>query len=150
MRLAASDCGCVAAGAVGGALLRYGVSEVGKAKGNGPAAILLINVLGSFILGGATAALPNTRAALLVGTGFCGSFTTFSTYAVDVVKLSGAQLSHAALYAAGTNVLSIGAAAAGLHLGSTPAVARLMSLLPPVLRQPPRGPLPPLPPPPRP
>ena len=83
MRLAASDCGCVAAGAAGGALLRYGVSEMGKHKGQGPAAILLINVLGSFVLGGCTGALPGTRAALLVGTGFCGSFTTFSTYSVD-------------------------------------------------------------------
>ena len=83
MRLAATDCGCVAAGAAGGALLRYGVSEWGKGKGQGPAAILLINVVGSFVLGGCTGALPGTRAALLVGTGFCGSFTTFSTYSVD-------------------------------------------------------------------
>ena len=91
MRLAATDCGCVAAGAAGGALLRYGVSEWGKGKGQGPAAILLINVVGSFVLGGCTGALPGTRAALLVGTGFCGSFTTFSTYSVDGAARTNSQ-----------------------------------------------------------
>ena len=182
MRLAATDCGCVAAGAAGGALLRYGVSEWGKGKGQGPAAILLINVVGSFVLGGCTGALPGTRAALLVGTGFCGSFTTFSTYSVDgaptliakmrrahsscsltlrrvlsslprvhtVIQMARAnQLSAAALYAVATNVLSIGAAAAGLQLGGSPAVARIMGQLPSALRLPPLGPTwPKLPPPP--
>ena len=120
--------GCVAAGAAGGALLRYGIGEVGKRRGQGPAYIMMVNVLGSFLLGGVTGALPGTQAALLVGTGFCGAFTTFSTYSVDVVKLASAgQVMPAAGLALGTNVLSVGAAAAGLSLGASPAAARLVA-----------------------
>lgn len=72
-----------------------------------------INVLGSFILGGVfatpvvAAEAPSTtpkpptlpaapqsfgltsRAKLLLGVGFCGSFTTFSTYSVDIVNMIG-------------------------------------------------------------
>ena len=142
------EAACVVAGAAGGALLRYGISEYGKARGSGPAAILLINVLGSFILGGCTSALPPTRATLMLGTGFCGSFTTFSTFSIDVMKFTQAgNLPMAAAYAVGTNVLSIGAAAAGLHLGAaSPVVARLAAKLPAALRVPPR-PVFPLPPP---
>ena len=149
MRLAASDCACVASGAAGGALLRYGISEWAKSKGSGPAAILVINVLGSFLLGGCTGALPGTRASLLIGTGFCGAFTTFSTYSVDAINFAKAgQLSTAAVYTVSTNVLSIGAAAAGLQLSAHPAVARLVTKLPLALKLPPKGPKFSLPPPP--
>ena len=97
-------------------------------KGNAPAAILLINVLGSFILGGATAALPQTRGALLVGTGFCGAFTTFSTFAMDTVSLVQAErYAAAATYVLANNCLSIGGAAAGFAAARTvkPLLGRL-------------------------
>jgi CrcB protein len=60
-----------------------------------------INIGGSFVLGGITATplvksgatIPfvqrpglSPRAKLMLGVGFCGSFTTFSTYSVDVVN----------------------------------------------------------------
>ena len=143
MRLTPSDCGYVAVGACGGALLRYSAGEFGKAKGNAPMTILLVNVLGSFLLGGATAAVPGTRASLLVGTGFCGAFTTFSTYAVDVVQMANGPngIPAAAALAIATNTLSVGAAAAGMHLGASPAVGNFVSKLPPVLRLPPKGPI---------
>jgi len=40
----------------------------------------VVNVLGSAVLGVASATLSGPTLAL-VGTGFCGSFTTFSTFA---------------------------------------------------------------------
>lgn len=56
-----------------------------------PWGILLINVLGSFLLGVLTGLVvdagvdPDWR--LVLGTGFCGGFTTFSTAMVDTVRL---------------------------------------------------------------
>ena len=59
------------------------------------------------------------RANLLLGVGFCGAFTTFSTYSVDAVKyLQSQQYFRFAALVLGSNVLSIGAAATGMHLGS--------------------------------
>ena len=134
-RLVATNCGYVAAGATGGALLRYGVSEYGKRRGQGPAAIMAINIIGSFLLGSITGALPGTPAALLMGTGFCGAFTTFSTYSVDVVNLARAgQILPAAGLALSSNILSVGAAAAGLSLGASPVVTRALASRPALRR----------------
>ena len=97
---AATNAGLIASGAAGGALLRYSIGEWGKRRGQGPLSIMAVNILGSFLLGSVTGALPGTPAALLVGTGFCGAFTTFSTYSVDVVKFAQAgQLAPAAALA---------------------------------------------------
>jgi fluoride exporter len=57
------------------------------------------------------------RTKLLVGVGFCGSFTTFSTYSVDVVNwLSQGQAQKALSYIAVNNVGGIAAAAVGMML----------------------------------
>lgn len=57
-----------------------------------PLGTLVINVTGSFLLGfllrialGSTAISPERRA--LLTTGFCGGFTTFSTFSLDSVSL---------------------------------------------------------------
>lgn len=62
-----------------------------------PIGTLMVNVIGSFILG-ALFMLTESYVArgmqfpdnvrLLIGTGFCGAFTTFSTYAVETVVLA--------------------------------------------------------------
>jgi len=63
----------------------------------------------------AGAVTPRTK--LLAGVGFCGSFTTFSTYSVDVVQwLGNGQVTKAAAYVAANNVGGVAAAAAGLFL----------------------------------
>lgn len=56
-----------------------------------PWATMIINVIGSFILGlvaGVTIAHPDMKNLdIIVGTGFCGGFTTFSTATFESVRL---------------------------------------------------------------
>lgn len=94
-----------------------------------PWAILLINVTGSFALGGVTGASAALDAAVIaaVGTGLLGGYTTFSTVAVESVllwerrqrRLFWANVlgnAAAALAAAALGVLA-GSVAAGAVLG---------------------------------
>lgn len=56
-----------------------------------PWGTLSVNLVGSLVLGvvaGLTVRLGTDVVALLVGTGFCGAFTTFSTFAVESVRLA--------------------------------------------------------------
>lgn len=87
-----------------------------------PVATLLINVLGSFALGvlvgwlGEVAGAADVRT--IVGTGFLGGFTTFSTAAVEVALL-GRERRWLAGIVLGLGMLGLGlaAAAGGLALG---------------------------------
>ncbi len=88
-----------------------------------PVAVLLINVLGSFLLG-LTLALAGRgvvpeAARLAFGTGVLGAFTTFSTFSseLDVLLLRG-QVASALTYAAGSVGLGLTAAVAGRLLGA--------------------------------
>ena len=89
-----------------GASARYGLSLlIGEfTTGPFPWPTLVINLIGSFLLGYATHFLFRTKllhqyAITAIGTGFIGSFTTFSTFSVETVTLLNAnRLSDAALY----------------------------------------------------
>ena len=71
----------VAIGAVPGAVLRW---QLGVHWADQD---LIANVVGAFLLG-VLAGLPTRpRRQLLVGIGFCGSLTTFSSWMVNTVKL---------------------------------------------------------------
>lgn len=59
---------------------------------NLPLGTLLVNVVGGFVIGAVSAAflkLPTLDPAwrLLVVTGFCGGFTTFSTFSAEVISM---------------------------------------------------------------
>ena len=71
----------VALGAVPGALLRWQVSLHWADRH------VLVNVLGAALLG-LLAGLPAApRRQLLIGIGFCGSLTTFSSWMLDAMRL---------------------------------------------------------------
>jgi len=79
----------VALGAAPGALLRWqsGV-QLGPYLGGSAGADLLVNLVGSFLLGFLAGPIPRrTSLVLLLGIGFCGCLTTFSSWMLDVVKL---------------------------------------------------------------
>ena len=57
------------------------------------------------------------RTKLMLGVGFCGSYTTFSTYSVDVVTwFAEGKTTKALSYVAANNIGGIAAAAAGMML----------------------------------
>jgi CrcB protein len=106
----------VVIGAMAGAPLRLLADRVAGAR-RGPGSVVgtaAVNVAGSAVLGFllGLADVPHWVVAL-VGTGFCGTLTTFSTFGADVVRLAEQRLIGRALaYLAGTLVLCVGAAAA--------------------------------------
>jgi CrcB protein len=84
----------VAVGGALGAITRYGVSLLVARfwTGDFPLATFLINVSGSFLLGIIAGmalyhAFPDTPAAIL-GSGFCGAYTTFSTFEYETQRLT--------------------------------------------------------------
>jgi CrcB protein len=76
----------VAVGGMIGAIIRYLVGLAVEHE-SFPAGTLTVNVVGSFALGLLTGLDPGTDVLLLVGTGACGAFTTFSSFSFDVVRL---------------------------------------------------------------
>jgi fluoride exporter len=78
-------------GAVTGTFLRYKVGSTPVFFGGIPLSILFINVLGSFILGLSMSTIQrfglNQDYTLLLGVGFCGSFTTMSSFAYEAEGL---------------------------------------------------------------
>jgi len=81
----------LAVGAVAGAFLRYAIVASPQTVGGLPVNVLAVNVIGSFILGifsVLTLALNiDAKYTLLVATGFCGSFTTMSSFALETSNL---------------------------------------------------------------
>lgn len=102
----------VALGGALGSVLRFGVSEwMAQRVGTGfPWGTLLVNAAGSLLIGIlASLAVPDgvrllsqTPARAFLIAGFCGGFTTFSTFSLQTLAL--AQAGHWA--AAGVNVVS--------------------------------------------
>src|SRR5271169_3610196 len=82
----------LAAGALIGVFLRYKVTGGNLFVGSLPISVLLINILGSFVLGASSTAVTtlglDERYTLLVGVGFCGSLTTMSTFAFETVNMA--------------------------------------------------------------
>ena len=109
----------VVAGALVGAPLRLLAIRIAGRGGRDPApGTLVVNVLGSGVLGVVLglSGVPGWVVAL-VGTGFCGTLTTFSTFGADVVRLiEERSLARAVSYLAASLVLGLGTAATGYLL----------------------------------
>ena len=69
-----------------GAVLRHLVSGAVE-RDSFPVGTLAVNVVGSFVLGFVTFLGVGSDVLLFVGTGACGSFTTFSSFSYDTVRL---------------------------------------------------------------
>ncbi|MER8231849.1 fluoride efflux transporter CrcB [Streptomyces sp. NPDC094049] len=121
--------GVVAAGGALGAVARYAASLARPtATDSFPWTTFAVNVSGCALLGVLMVLLTETTTAphpLLrpfLGTGFCGGYTTFSTYGLDTQRLLAAgETARAVLYLGGTAVTALAAVWAGVTAARTVA-----------------------------
>ena len=115
----------ISVAAIVGANLRYLLSRI-AARQLGPVfpyGTLFINIVGSFIVGffiiwTTERVLIDPRWRLLVVIGFCGSFTTFSSYAFETMAyFEQGQWGLMAVNILSNNILCLGAVLAGMALG---------------------------------
>jgi CrcB protein len=107
-----------------GAVARFVVDGLVRTRASAafPVGTVIVNVSGSFTLGLVTGLVLAHAAPdglrLVVGTGFLGGYTTFSTASFETVRLvEQRRVGLALLNAAGTLVGTVCVAAAGLWLG---------------------------------
>jgi CrcB protein len=113
----------VAGGAVG-APLRYLTDLLVQSRHDTvlPWGTLTVNLTGSLILGGVAAAVAGGSPGwllTLVGTGFCGALTTFSTFGFETLRLlEDGAVGEAVLNVAGSVLLGLLSCAGGWALVS--------------------------------
>jgi len=117
----------LAVGAVAGALLRYKLAESPLILGTLPVNILVINVIGSFILGVfsilSVAWNLDAKYSLLAAIGFCGSLTTMSSFALETSNMiDNRQFGNVAINVLANIGLSIGAVIGGRSIASLLAI----------------------------
>ena len=119
------ELGAIAAGGAIGALARVGLIQTGAGAAPGwPWVTFAVNLAGALVLGYLVTRLQE-RLPLsayrrpLLGTGFCGAFTTFSTMQVELVTMLDA---HRVGLAAGYAAASIALGFIAVHIGT--ALAR--------------------------
>lgn len=108
-----------------GAVVRFVLDGASRARwaATFPWPTVVINVTGSLLLG-ALLGLTLFRGAptqleLVLGTGFCGGYTTFSTASFETVRLlQQRRYGYALLNSLGTTLLAVGTGALGLWLAS--------------------------------
>jgi CrcB protein len=118
----------ISVAAIVGANLRYFVSRLAAIELGSvfPYGTLFINIVGSFIVGffviwTSERVLVDPRWRLLVVVGFCGSFTTFSSYAFETIAyFEQGQWGLMVANIFSNNILCLGAALGGI------AVARAL------------------------
>lgn len=113
----------VGAGGLVGAPARFLVDQVVNSRSRGvfPWGTYAINATGAFLLGLISGlalyqGLGHIPSAV-IGTGFCGAYTTFSTFSWETVRLIEEGTPSAAIWnIAGSLVVGLAAAAAGMAL----------------------------------
>ncbi|GAA2191392.1 fluoride efflux transporter CrcB [Micromonospora lupini] len=100
----------IALGAAVGAPLRYLTDRAVQSRHDSafPWGTLTVNVFGSLLLGVLVGAPVGPAAGALLGTGFCGALTTYSTFSYETLRLAQSRRRLLAL----ANV--VGSVAAGL------------------------------------
>lgn len=120
--------GIIALGGALGAVARHGVNTICAHMSDAafPWATLIVNVIGSFLMGVAIVKLSQIQLSgeisMFVRTGFLGAFTTFSTFSLDAVTLwQKGEMIYAGLYIITSVVCSISALLLALWImkGST-------------------------------
>ncbi|MFI6676840.1 fluoride efflux transporter CrcB [Kribbella sp. NPDC050470] len=112
----------VLVGAAIGAPLRYLTDRAVQARHDTvfPWGTSTVNVVGSLILGaiagGTTAGVVPDQLQYLVGTGFCGALTTYSTFSYETLRL---VEQNAKFFAAANLAASIIAGLGGAFIGAT-------------------------------
>jgi len=112
----------VALGALVGAPARYLTDRAVQSRHDSafPWGTLIVNVVASLVLGVLVGAASRVdpQVTALVGTGFCGALSTYSTFSYETIRLTGEG---ARFYAVANVALSlvagIGAAAIGVSVG---------------------------------
>jgi CrcB protein len=105
----------VALGAAVGAALRFVVASRYDGPGGLPVGTMVVNVVGSGLLGAFSAMGLSGHAMALLGTGFCGGFTTYSAFAVQTHGLGPRR---GTAYAVGTIAISLLACALGFWVAA--------------------------------
>lgn len=114
----------VALGAAVGAPLRYLCDRAVQARHASafPWGTLTVNVVGSLLLGVLVGVPASPAVSALLGTGFCGALTTYSTFSYETLRLTrGGHRLLALANAAGSVAAGLAAASAGY------ALARLLT-----------------------
>ena len=109
----------VALGAAVGAPLRFLTDRAVRARFGDrlPWGTLTVNVAGSLVLGFVLGLPAPPAVAALVGTGFCGALTTYSTFSFDTLRLAqGGERFAALLNVVASLFAGLGAATLGLVL----------------------------------
>ena len=104
-----------------GSALRFLISKSLNQATVLPLGTLFVNVIGSLLIGfilglGYRQQVLSTNAILLLATGFCGGFTTFSAFAYEnQVFLKSGDLMSFGLYTVSSIILGLGAVFAGIY-----------------------------------
>ena len=111
----------LAIGGVAGTFIRFKITESPLLFGILQVNVLIVNVIGSFILGLFVVMTQQwsleQKYVLLIAIGFCGSLTTMSAFALETTNLmENKQFSMAVINILGNVSLSIGAIFGGMSL----------------------------------
>ena len=113
----------VGCGGAAGSIVRYLLSGgimAGQTLLGFPAGTFTVNAAGSLLIGILLEATSSETLGWLLIVGFCGGFTTFSTFSADAVRLLRAGCYNAAaIYVALSVAVCIVFAALGMWIGTT-------------------------------